>query len=435
MESLFASTAPKPLPERLRPTRLDEVVGQDHLLAPDAPIGRMVATKRLSSLILWGPPGVGKTTIARLLAQHTGHVFEQLSAVMSGVADLRKVMEAARQRRLVGEGSVLFLDEIHRWTKSQQDGLLPFVEDGTIILIGATTENPSFELNGALLSRCPVFVLKRFDHAALDQLIKRAETVLGRSLPVTPDARDALIDFADGDGRYLLNLCEQVFESRAEKPLRPEDLGRVIQRRAALYDKSSDGHYSLLSALQKSIRGSDVQAGLYYLARMLQAGEDPRAILRRLVVMATEEIGLADPNALQQSIAASEAYERLGTPEGLPAIGSLVAYLATAPKSNAAYRAFYAAMDLAERTGSLAPPAHIINAPTKLMQQMGLKAGYAYDHDHPDAFSGQEFFPDGLDGSRRPELYKPNERGFEREVVKRLRYWDDLRTKRRENQG
>lgn len=429
--SLFTASAPKPLAERLRPARLDEVIGQDHLLKSDGPIGRMVEAKRLASMILWGPPGTGKTTIALLLAEAADLAFIRLSGIKSGVADLRKAMEEAEAlRRSAGRGTVLFLDEIHRWNKAQQDGLLPFVEDGTITLIGATTENPSFELNAALLSRAQVFVLNRFDEASAAALLTRAENILGRPLPVTPDARATLIAMADGDARYLLNLAEELFNLPGGRALDIEELGAILQRRAPLYDKASDGHYSLISALQKSIRGSDVQAALYWLARMLKAGEAPKSILRRLSVMATEEIGLADPGAIAHVEACAAAFERIGEPEGLPAVASAVGYLATAAKSNAIYGAFYAAMTLAEETGSAPPPKHLINAPTSLMKSLGLKSGYLYDHDFPHAFSGQEFFPAGLDGANRPTLYAPNERGHEREILKRLAFWDSLRQRK-----
>nr|WP_247887464.1 replication-associated recombination protein A [Azospirillum sp. SYSU D00513] len=424
---MFDSSAPKPLAERLRPTRLDEVVGQDHLLRPDGPIGRMLAARRLSSMILWGPPGVGKTTIALLLAEQAGLEFARLSAVMSGVAELRKAMETAQALRRSGRGTALFLDEIHRWNKAQQDGLLPYVEDGTITLIGATTENPSFELNAALLSRCQVFVLRRFDAEACGKLMARAEAQVGRPLPVTAEAREALVGMADGDGRYLLNLCDELFALDPPAPLDLAGLQEALQKRAPVYDKATDGHYGLFSALQKSIRGSDVQASLYWLARMLKAGEPPKGIFRRLAVMATEEIGLADPNAVQHTMACAQSFERSGEPEGLPALGQCVAYLATAVKSNAVYTAFYEAMDLAGRTGSIPPPRHLINAPTAMMKAMGFKDGYRYDHDFEHAFSGQEFFPEGLDGAARPNLYRPNERGNEREILKRMQFWDGLR--------
>ncbi|PKU23249.1 replication-associated recombination protein A [Telmatospirillum siberiense] len=425
-DTLFSSSAPKPLAERLRPASLSEVVGQDHLLGPDGPIGRMVAAGRLSSMILWGPPGVGKTTIALLLAKAVGLEFSRLSGIKSGVADLRKEIEAAEARRATGRGTVLFLDECHAWKNNQQDSLLPYVEDGTVILIGATTENPSFELNAALLSRAQVFPLKRIDEIAGELLLRRAEQTVGKTLPLTKEARSILVEMADGDGRHLVTLCEELF-SMPGGALDGEGLQKTLQRRAAVHDKSGDGHYNLLSALQKSIRGSDVQAALYWLARMLRAGEQPKTIFRRLAVMATEEIGLADPAAIRHVEACASAFDRVGVPEGLPALANCVAYLATAVKSNAVYKAFYDAMELAGRTGSLPPPKHIINAPTAMMRDMGFKDGYRYDHDFPYAFSGQEFMPAGLDGERRPALYVPNERGNEREVKKRMDFWEGLR--------
>jgi len=424
---LFESQAPRPLADRLRPKRLEEIVGQLHLLAPDAPIGRMVASGHISSMVLWGPPGCGKTTLARLLAEHTSLHFEPLSAVFSGVADLRKIFEAARSRRMAGQGTLLFIDEIHRFNRAQQDGFLPYVEDGTVILVGATTENPSFELNGALLSRCQVFVLNRLDDASMEQIMGRAEAAEGRPLPLDSEARRALRAMADGDGRYLLNMAEELLRLPPGPKLDIAGLAAAVQRRAPLYDKAQEGHYNLISALHKSLRGSDTDAALYWLARMLAGGEDPRYIARRLVRFAVEDIGLADPDALPQSIAAWEAYERLGSPEGELAIAQCVVYLGTAPKSNAAYRAFSAARSAAEETGSLMPPKHILNAPTRLMKQLGYSKGYEYDHDAPEAFSGQNYFPDGM---ARQEFYRPVERGFEREIRKRLDYWSKLRAER-----
>jgi len=425
--SLFESQAPRPLADRLRPRALDEVVGQQHLLGPDGPIGLMVARGKLSSMILWGPPGCGKTTIARLLAEHGGLEFEPLSAVFSGVADLRKVFERARERRAMGQGTLLFVDEIHRFNRAQQDAFLPYVEDGTVTLIGATTENPSFELNGALLSRCQVFVLNRLDDAALEAMLAKAEEVEGRPLPVDAEARAAMRAMADGDGRYLLNMAEMLFQLRPKGTLDAKALAQTVQRRMPLYDKAQEGHYNLISALHKSLRGSDTDAALYWLARMLAGGEDPLYIARRLARFAVEDVGLADPQALVQAIAAWDLYERLGSPEGELGLAQLVIYLGTAPKSNAAYVAFGKARRAAKETGSLMPPKHILNAPTKLMQELGYGRGYEYDHDAEEGFSGQNYFPDGM---ARQRLYQPVERGFEREIQKRLEYWDKLRQKR-----
>jgi len=421
---LFEAEAPRPLADRLRPKTLDEVVGQDHLLKPDKPIGRMVAQGRLASMILWGPPGCGKTTLARLLADKTDLHFEPLSAVFSGVADLRRVFEAARGRRAGGRGTLLFIDEIHRFNRAQQDGFLPYVEDGTVTLVGATTENPSFELNAALLSRTQVFVLHRLDEKALDLLIGRAEAAAGRRLPLDEAARAALKAMADGDGRYLFNLAEELFTLPEAPLLDPAGLAAVVQKRAPVYDKDREEHYNLISALHKSLRGSDTDAALYWLARMLSGGEDPRYIARRLLRFSIEDIGLADPEAVHQAMAAWEAYERLGSPEGELALVQCVIYLGTAPKSNAAYRAHGAAMAAARDTGSLMPPKHILNAPTRLMKELGYSRGYQYDHDAEDAFSGQNYFPDGM---ARRALYEPVERGFEREIRKRLDYWAKLR--------
>jgi putative ATPase len=427
--SLFEAEAPRPLADRLRPGSLDAVVGQDHLLGPAGPLGRMIASRRLASMILWGPPGCGKTTIARLLADRTDLHFEPLSAVFTGVADLRKVFEAARQRRAAGRGTLLFIDEIHRFNRSQQDGFLPYVEDGTITLVGATTENPSFELNAALLSRCQVFVLNRLDDAALEGLLTRAEVETDRPLPLEPDARLALKAMADGDGRYLLNLCEELFTRPAEPLLDTAALAAAIQRRAPLYDKAQEGHYNLISALHKTVRGSDADASLYWFTRMLAGGEDPRFIARRMVRMAVEDVGLADPAALGQAIAAWDAYERLGSPEGELALAQCVLYLATAPKSTAGYNAYNAALRTAKGTGSLMPPMHILNAPTKLMKGLGYGKGYEYDPDTPEGFSGQNYFPDGM---ARQQFYRPVERGFEREIRKRLDYWAKLRSQKGE---
>ena len=427
MMSLFEDQAPRPLADRLRPRRLSEVVGQDHLLGPEGPIGRMVAQHRLASMILWGPPGCGKTTIARLLADATSMHFEPLSAVFSGVADLRKVFEAAKKRRLGGQGTLLFIDEIHRFNRAQQDGFLPYVEDGTVTLIGATTENPSFEINGALLSRCQVFVLRRLDDAALETLLARAEKAIGHSLPLDASGREALRAIADGDGRYVINLAEELAVLPAEGKLDAAGVVAAVQRRAPLYDKAQEGHYNLISALHKAVRASDVDAALYWLARMIVGGEHPIYIARRMVRMAVEDVGLADPQALPQTIAAWEAYDRLGSPEGELALAQTVIYLATAPKSNATYVAFGVARRLAEETGSLMPPKHSLNAPTRLMRELGYSEGYQYDHDAPDAFSGQSHFPDELP---RRTLYEPVDRGFEREIRKRLEYWEKLRRKR-----
>ena len=421
----------RPMADALRPKSLAEVVGQEHLTSEDGPLARMAATGRVPSLILWGPPGTGKTTIARLLADLTDDHFEQISAIFSGVADLKKVFAAARERRTTGRGTILFVDEIHRFNRAQQDGFLPVVEDGTITLIGATTENPSFELNAALLSRCMTLTLNRLDEAALRRLAERAEAHVGRPLPLTEGAFAALVRMADGDGRYFLNIVEEVFAAVPEDgaPLDVEALSAIVRQRLPVYDKSRDGHYNLISALHKSIRGSDPDAALYWLARMLAAGEDPLYIARRLVRMASEDVGLADPQALEQTVAAREAYEQLGSPEGELALAQAAVYLATAPKSNAVYKAFGAAMKAARQTGSLMPPKIILNAPTKLMKEQEYGAGYLYDHDQPDAFSGQDYFPPEM-GRRR--FYHPPERGFEREINRRLEWWDRLRAQRSE---
>jgi len=422
------SSAPHPLADRLRPKSLNEVVGQEHLTGPEGVLTRLLAAGRLGSIILWGPPGTGKTTIARLLAGETGLHFEQISAIFSGVADLRKIFDQARKRREEGRGTLLFVDEIHRFNRSQQDSFLPHMEDGTITLIGATTENPSFELNGALLSRAQVLTLNRLERSSLAILVERAEAVEGRGLPLDAAAREQFFALADGDGRYLLNLVEDIYASVKDgDSIGPEELARIVQRRVPLYDKSRDGHYNLISALHKAVRGSDPDAALYYLARMLTAGEDPLYLARRLVRMAVEDIGLADPEAVHQALAAKEAFDFLGTPEGELALAQATLYLATAPKSNASYVAFKRAMARAKETGSLMPPKIILNAPTKLMKSQEYGAGYRYDHDEPDAFSGQDYFPAEMG---RETYYDPPERGFEREIRKRLDYWAKLRGSR-----
>ncbi|ODP38280.1 replication-associated recombination protein A [Sphingomonas turrisvirgatae] len=423
-------TAPAgPLADRLRPQQLADVVGQGHLTGPDGAIGRMVAAGKLSSIILWGPPGTGKTTIARLLADAVGLRFVAISAVFSGVADLKKVFAEAKEHARLGRRTLLFVDEIHRFNRSQQDGFLPFVEDGTVTLIGATTENPSFELNAALLSRAQVLILRRLDHPALTLLLDRAEQLEGRPLPLTPEARDALVASADGDGRFLLNQAETLFSVSFEAPLDSAQLGDFLQRRVAVYDKDREGHYNLNSALHKSIRGSDPQAALYYLARMLTAGEEPLYVLRRLVRTAVEDIGLADPNALSVCLAAKETYEFLGSPEGELAIVQACLYLATAPKSNAGYMAMKSAFRVAKETGSLMPPQNILNAPTKLMKQIGYGKGYSYDHDAEGGFSGDNYWPDELPPQT---FYTPTERGLEKRIAERMAWWD---ARRRELQG
>lgn len=423
----LASDAPRPLADRLRPKALAEVVGQDHLLSPEGPLGRMVGHGRPSSIILWGPPGTGKTTIARLLSTAFNLHFDQLSAVFSGVADLKKTFEAARQRRRMGQGTLLFIDEIHRFNRSQQDSFLPVVEDGTVVLVGATTENPSFELNGALLSRAQVLVLRRLDDAALEQLLARAEAHYGEPLKLTGDARASLRAMADGDGRYLLNLVEELSSVKTIKPLDSAALVAAVQRRMPLYDKSREEHYNIISALHKSVRGSDPDAALYWLARMLAGGEQPLYIARRLVRMAVEDIGLADPEAVHQALAAKDVFDFLGSPEGEIALAQCVLYLASAPKSNAVYKAYNQARRTAQEHGSLMPPAHILNAPTKLMKNLGYGAGYQYDHDAEGGFSGQNYFPDDME---RQHFYVPKDTGFEREIAKRLEYWSKLRAKR-----
>jgi putative ATPase len=406
------------------------VVGQDHLVGPAGILTRMLNAGRLSSVILWGPPGSGKTTIARLLAGATGLTFVQMSAVFSGVADLKKTFEQARLRRQHGQGTLLFVDEIHRFNRTQLDSFLPYVEDGTITLVGATTENPSFELNAALLSRAQVLVLHRLDAAAMQLLVKRAEAYEKRPLPLTPEAQSALVALADGDGRYLLNMIEDIFSTlpAGAPPLDPKGLMQAVQRRAPIYDKSQEGHYNLISALHKSVRGSDPDAALYYLARMLVAGEDPLFLARRIVRMAIEDVGLADPEAIHQALAAKDTYDFLGSPEGELALAQAVLYLATAPKSNATYAAFGSATRRAKETGSLMPPKIILNAPTRLMKEQEYGAGYRYDHDEPEAFSGQNYFPDGM---KRETFYEPAERGFESEIRKRLANWARLRNERR----
>lgn len=422
-----AAPADAPLADRLRPTLLDDVVGQEHLTGAEGAIGRMVAAGRLSSIIFWGPPGTGKTTISRLLADAVGMRFEPVSAVFTGVADLKKIFAAARDHARAGRKTLLFVDEIHRFNRAQQDSFLPYVEDGTITLVGATTENPSFELNAALLSRAQVLILRRLDAAALEKLLERAEALMGRALPLLPETREALLASADGDGRFLLNQAETLFSVQIDAPLDPAGLSALLHRRVAVYDKDREGHYNLISALHKALRGSDPQAALYYLARMLVAGEEPLYVLRRLVRFASEDVGLADPQALVQCLAAKESYDFLGSPEGELAIVQACLYLATAPKSNAAYVAQKAAWKSARDTGSLMPPPNILNAPTKLMKDIGYGKGYAYDHDAPEGFSGDSYWPEEMPPR---QFYAPTDRGFEKRIAERMAWWDELRSTR-----
>ncbi|MEH6827988.1 replication-associated recombination protein A [Parasphingorhabdus sp.] len=426
-QSEAENTPDAPLADRLRPRQLADIVGQDHLVGPEGTIGRMVAAGRLSSIILWGPPGTGKTSLARLLAYQTELHFKSISAVFSGVADLKKVFAEAEMRFQSGKATLLFVDEIHRFNRSQQDSFLPYVERGTVVLVGATTENPSFELNAALLSRAQVLILNRLDALALGQLLERAEKLEDKSLPLTSNAREALIASADGDGRFLLNQAETLFSLDIKDPLDPAQLAKILHRRMAVYDKDREGHYNLISALHKALRGSDPQASLYYLARMLVAGEQPLFLLRRIVRFAVEDIGMADPQALVQALAAKQAYEFLGSPEGELAIVQACLYCATAPKSNAAYKAQKAAWKSARDTGSLMPPQNILNAPTKLMKEIGYGAGYSYDHETDDGFSGDNYWPEEMEPQR---FYQPVDRGFEHKIRERLDYWENLRAEK-----
>ena len=425
-DTLFSSQVKRPLADRLRPQTLQEVVGQENVIGENAPLGRMVKSGKITSFILWGPPGCGKTTIARLIAENTNLYFEQISAVFSGVADLKRVFQYAQDRRAnQGQGTLLFVDEIHRFNKSQQDGFLPYVENGTIILVGATTENPSFELNAALLSRCQVFTLNRLEREGFELLLQRAEKETGMKLPIDEEAREFIKELADGDGRYMLNLAESIYAyAKPDEIFDKENIIKIVRSRAPVYDKGRDGHYNLISAVHKSLRGSDVDAALYWVARMLEAGEDTKYLLRRLTRFAVEDVSLADPNAVTQAIACWQTYERLGSPEGDLAIMQLVAYLATAPKSAGVYKAMHKARELARKTGSVMPPKHILNAPTKMMREMGYGDGYQYDQDLEDGFSGQNYFPEEVG---RRKLYEPVDRGFEREIRKRIEYFDNLR--------